>query len=73
MNLSESKTNQKYKIIKNTANVQLKQRLLSMGFIKNSEILVLIKNNKVLKVKISNSSVVLRLEESKFIIIEKIN
>ena len=73
MNLSESNENNKYKIIKNLSANPLKQRLLSMGFIKNTEIYILIKNKKVLKVKILNSTVVLRIEEAKFIIIEKMN
>jgi len=73
MNLSESNENNKYKIIKNLSANPLKQKLLSMGFIKNTEIYILIKNKKVLKVKILNSTVVLRIEEAKFIIIEKMN
>ena len=74
MNLTDCKKGSFYKIVKNHAKGDLKQRLLSFGIMKTTtlEILEYAPGHSVVEIKIGSMSLALRNEEAKLVEVEPI-
>lgn len=75
MNLSELSNNDKAVIKKLSCGDDLKQRLHSFGVMKNCELTVenISFSKNTMSIEVENTSIALRMEEAKYIEVEKIS